>query len=119
MLLDKIREVRGRGTLFAFDSNYRPAIWESRETAQRSVAQAWQLADIALPSLDDELALFGDGSEKDVLTRLRRHDCRKGALKRGAIGPVAVDSDVGPMESFRPSDNVVDRTAAGDSFNGT
>jgi 2-dehydro-3-deoxygluconokinase len=73
MLLDKIREVRSRRALFAFDSNCRP---ESRETAQRSVAQAWQLADIALPPLDDELALFGDGSEEDILTRLRRHGCR-------------------------------------------
>ena len=40
-----------------------------------------------------------------------------GALKRGALGPMAMDASV-RVEGFAPAERVVDTTAAGDSFNG-
>ena len=118
LLFDKIRAVRSQGALFAFDSNYRPSLWESDDVARENVTLAWRLADIALPSLDDELALFGDESERGVLERLRRHGCRKGALKRGPIGPAAINPILVLDGPFEPAGTVVDTTAAGDSFNG-
>ena len=46
--------------LVAFDSNYRPRLWPDRDTARREIAALWAATDIGLPSLDDEMALFGD-----------------------------------------------------------
>ncbi|MEJ1998656.1 MAG: sugar kinase [Maritimibacter sp.] len=101
----------------AFDSNYRPRLWESPEVARKTIEAAWKVADIALPSLDDEQALFGDADAEAVLARLRSYGLAEGALKQGDAGPLAIAEDV-PAQKFPRADRVVDTTAAGDSFNG-
>ena len=69
-----------------FDSNYRPRLWENVDVARRMTERAWRACDIALPSLDDEMALFGDVDEAEVLARLRGYGVKHGALKRGGNG---------------------------------
>lgn len=100
-----------------FDSNYRPRLWEDAATARAAMAAVWAQTDIALPSVDDEMALWGDADEAAVLARLRGLGLTQGALKRGAAGPLPLDSAV-PSGSYPPAATVVDTTAAGDSFNG-
>jgi len=108
---------RPPGHRFAFDSNYRPRLWPSREAAVQATRTAWQLCDIALPSLDDEQALFGDADEAAVMRRLRTDGVGAGALKRGEAGPRCFQgSEAG--QAFAAAERVVDSTAAGDSFNG-
>ena len=116
-LLDWIAEYREKGGLFAFDSNYRPTLWESKQSAGESVARAWSLCDIALPSLDDEIALFG-GGERDVLERFSSIKNCRGALKRGELGPIPINAKQVDGLEFPPAHFVVDTTAAGDSFSG-
>jgi 2-dehydro-3-deoxygluconokinase len=103
--------------LIAFDSNYRPSLWEDAATARAVIDAAWRIADIGLPSLDDEMALFGDGDAGAVLARLRASGLRHGALKQGAAGPAPISAEVAPA-SFPVAQSVIDTTAAGDSFNG-
>ena len=110
--------LKGWSGLVVFDSNHRPRLWESAEAARQGVARAWQRADIGLPSLDDEMALFGDRDEAAVLRRLRACGVRRGALKRGARGPVPIGGPSGGDADYPVADRVVDTTAAGDSFNG-
>ena len=118
-LVAHLRDLRGRDACHvAFDSNYRPRLWEDAETARRTVGEMWRVADIALPSLDDEIALFGDADEEAVIARFAASDWRACAIKRGARGPVSplLARDAHP--EFVPAPDVVDTTAAGDSFNG-
>ncbi len=110
-----LNDYRADGGTVAFDSNYRPRLWPDRETAQAATRQAWQVCDIALPSVDDEMALFGDSDEDAVLARLNGWGATFGALKCGAKGPRPLDG--GPAPAVKPVDRVVDSTAAGDSFN--
>ncbi|MBC6407494.1 MAG: sugar kinase [Rhodobacteraceae bacterium] len=114
-LFAAIAGFRARGGLVAFDGNYRPYLWENLQTAREVTAQAWQSCDIALPSLADETALFGDSGTRAVLDRIAGYGLTDGALKRGARGPIALDGTAPdlPQASIR----VVDTTAAGDSFN--
>jgi len=106
------------GCLIAFDSNYRPALWENQETAQNVMAAMWQQTDIALPSIDDEMALFNDKTEAEVIARFAALPCKHIAIKRGVRGPLSPHlSDAQPLD-FPPAPRVVDTTAAGDSFNG-
>jgi len=108
---------RAEGGRFVFDSNYRPRLWESEEVARATVKACWQRCDIALPSVDDEMALFGDAVETDVLTRFNAYGTCTGALKRGFLGPVSINLD-SSAQVFEPAKNVIDTTAAGDGFNG-
>ena len=58
-LLAQIDAFRANGGLVAFDSNYRPRLWADAGEARAVTAEFWARADICLPSLDDEMALFG------------------------------------------------------------
>jgi 2-dehydro-3-deoxygluconokinase len=100
----------------AFDSNYRPKLWEDAATARATLSAWWQAADIALPSVDDEMALTGETAD-GVAERFRALGMR-GALKRGAAGPLSLGPDLVPDRDWPPAPRVVDTTAAGDSFNG-
>lgn len=116
LLTSYIQEFRKKGGKFVFDSNYRPRLWEDTKTARETTMQMWSLTDIALPSLDDEMALFDDPNEEAVLNRLMKAGINFGALKRGMEGPKAIGEEV-TQPVFEPVTNVVDTTAAGDSFN--
>ncbi len=112
-----LAEFRARGGRVAFDSNYRPRLWPDAATARAEMAAYWALADIGLPSLDDETALWGERDAEAVLARLRTAGVARGALKRGAEGPLPI-GPCGTLPPFPPAPRVVDTTAAGDSFNG-
>ncbi len=115
-LLVGLALLRASGTRIAFDSNYRPALWPDAATARNQIERAWRLTDIGLPSVDDEMALYGDADEAAVLTRLNAWGVADGALKRGSQGPRPLDGSAAPP--CEPAPKVIDSTAAGDSFNG-
>lgn len=116
VLFDGLVALRRAGSRVAFDSNYRPRLWEDVATARREVARFWSVTDIALPSVDDEMALFADPDAAAVSRRLVAAGVRFGALKRGAVGPLALDGSEAVLDPRAPA-RVVDTTAAGDSFN--
>jgi 2-dehydro-3-deoxygluconokinase len=97
-----------------FDSNYRPHLWEDHATAHKIIAGFWQRADISLPSIDDEMEIFGQ-TEAQVEQRFLTQ-AKSGALKRGARGPLSLGTPV--VAQYEPVTDVLDTTAAGDSFNG-
>jgi len=116
-LLDFLPGYRSAGGRVSFDSNYRPRLWPDAATARRELAVFWRMTDVALPSIDDEMALWGDRDAAGVLARLRGFGVGEGALKRGAEGPVPI-GPCGAVPAFPKAERVVDTTAAGDSFNG-
>lgn len=114
-LFAALADFRGQGGKVVFDSNYRPHLWEGADVARREMERAWRNCDIALPSVDDEMALFGDASWQDVLARFDGYGITTGALKRGEEGPVSLDGEMPELPDRVVQ--VVDTTAAGDSFN--
>ncbi|VAW23299.1 2-dehydro-3-deoxygluconokinase [hydrothermal vent metagenome] len=101
----------------AFDSNYRPALWEGGKEARFWIEKAWGCCDIALPSADDEKSLFGDKDFEQTIKRLNGYGANFGVLKRGESGPLPL-TPIGELPSFKPAEKIIDTTAAGDSFNG-
>ena len=118
-LMDHLAAKSAKGeTLVAFDSNYRPKLWEDQATARTVMTEMWEIADIALPSIDDEMDLFGDTTEDAVIARFSRKNWHACAIKRGVKGPASPTLAATSMPDFPPATSVVDTTAAGDSFNG-
>src|SRR5581483_7434104 len=91
--------LRRRGGRLAFDGNYRPRV------------------DLALPTFEDEQALFGDVDGAACIARIRAHGIGEIVVKRGALGclieAAGQRSEIPPPHVVQP----VDTTAAGDSFN--
>ncbi len=106
--------LEGSSVRLVYDSNFRPRLWDSAEHARQINQRLWQRADIALPSIDDEMALFGESADQ-VAARFTDHHA-VGALKRGEDGPLSIGQNID--QTYEPAKNVLDTTAAGDSFNG-
>ncbi len=110
------KRYRRNGGKIAFDSNYRPVLWGEAQIARAETMRMWGLCDIALPSLSDEMNLFGDADEDAVLGRLASVGAVQGCLKRGERGPLSLKGEPFAWSAAAPHE-VVDTTAAGDSFN--
>ena len=100
----------------AFDSNYRPNLWESKKIAQKSIRRAFMYSDVALPSLDDEMDLLELKTEDEVSGWFSNTNVPQTVLKRGPSGPRLIGTVTHDCK-FPSIQNVTDSTAAGDSFN--
>lgn len=116
-LLDALAQARSAGVRVAFDPNLRPRLWPDTATMCAAIMQAAAVCDIALPSYDDEAAFFGDATPADTRNRYAMAGATTVVVKNGA-GPILFTAPErsGQVE-ITPVANVVDSTAAGDSFN--
>jgi 2-dehydro-3-deoxygluconokinase len=113
-----LAQARSAGAQVAFDTNFRPIGWPSADFARTTVERTLQLTDIALPTFDDEQALWADRDPQACAARLRSHGVGEIVIKVGADGAlVAADRGLQHVPA-RPVEKIVDTTAAGDSFNG-
>lgn len=114
-LLNWIKKNRSQFEV-AFDSNYRPNLWENSSSAAEFIEQAFDICNIALPSLDDQMLLMEMRNEKSVADWFRRKGVTQTILKRGFRGPRLLGK-VNHEERFSTLEKIIDTTAAGDSFN--
>jgi len=107
-----LRLVKASGAVLAFDPNMRPRLWSGAEEMREWEVRAAQVADILLPSFDEEQALHGDASPEDTLARYTALGVPLVVVKNGGgrIHATGGQFDPAPVQP-------VDTTAAGDSFN--
>ena len=111
--------LRQRGAMVAFDNNYRPRLWPDTAAAQAAFSQFMGLASVALVTLDDEMALWGETSAERALQRTLALPCPELIIKRGAGATLVRVAGQPLLEvATEPVARVVDTTAAGDSFAG-
>jgi 2-dehydro-3-deoxygluconokinase len=100
--LSLLDALRGKVGKIAFDPNYRPALWPSRDEAVEMVRQAAARSDIFLPSSEDIEALqISPDCAETAMTAEGAKCLVMGDWIRGDLAP-----------------RVVDTSGAGDSFNG-
>ncbi len=118
LLIDQLTELKRQGVEIAFDSNFRPKLWDSLEQARQCYAKLLPLVDLALVTFDDEQALWSDADEQATICRLKSAGVKTVVVKQGKCG--AIFSSFSGQAQSVPTiavDNVVDTTSAGDAFN--
>jgi 2-dehydro-3-deoxygluconokinase len=114
-LLALARQVRARGGKVAFDGNYRPRLWANAAEAQMARDAAIRVADIGLPTLEDETLLSGERNSEAVAAHWAGLGCAETIVKLGSEGCRLPDGTfVPPPKVLKP----VDTSGAGDAFNG-
>ena len=116
-LLGAMAAHRAAGAAVAFDTNHRPALWESPAAARDWVRRAAAEATLLLPSLEDLDSLFGTGSPEPACAACRDLTDGTIVLKTGG-GPIHLDRN-GRREvvALERQARSLDTTAAGDAFN--
>lgn len=116
-LFEALYQARIKGARVSFDPNIRPRLWASMDEVRQVIPKALALSDIALPSFDDEAAVWGDKTPQATIERLAASGIAEGAVKDGA-GPVAVWSEGRVATVPTPQvQGIRDTTGAGDAFN--
>lgn len=116
-LIGAMATSRRSGCTVAFDPNIRPRLWEDTPTLRHWIESAVAVADIALPSADDEKDAFGDESPRATAERYLGLGAGCVVVKDGANTVLLRDCQ-GGTEKHAPSPvDPVDTTAAGDAFN--
>ncbi|HYD25178.1 MAG TPA: sugar kinase [Croceibacterium sp.] len=112
-LLALAARVRARGGRVSFDGNYRARLWPDRGEAVRARDAALAVADIGLPTLDDEAALSGAEDAAHVAAHWQAHGCAEVVVKLGERGCRLADGAVVPPDArLQP----LDTSGAGDAF---
>lgn len=111
-----LAQARAGGAVIAFDTNLRPALWEDRETMREGMLAGASVADIVLPSFDEEVILFGDATPEDTIARYSRLGAKIIPVKNGGGDLTLWDAQGSRTFAAHAVATVVDTTAAGDSF---
>lgn len=98
----------------AFDGNYRPRLWATPTEARDARDVAIKVADIGLPTLEDETALSGEADSDAVVAHWQGLGCAETIVKLGGDGCRLPDGMIVPPPAILQP---VDTSGAGDAFN--
>ena len=115
-LMGFLAKYRDDGGKVIFDGNYRARLWTGPEVARDAYEQMYRLSDLALPTDEDEAQLFGTESRSSLIARLRSYGVKEIVLKQGEKGCWVCNQNESEHVPAVVT-QVVDSTAAGDSFN--
>ena len=111
-----LARARAAGSVIAFDTNLRPALWDDQDTMRKGMLAGAAVADIVLPSFDEEVVLFGDATPDETIARYSGLGARIIPVKNGGGALTLWDAQgIRPFAAEAVA-TVVDTTAAGDSF---
>ena len=113
------KKLKDNNIIIAFDTNYRPHLWAeyySHEEVKTIFKQIFTLSDIILPSYDDIDQLYGFTID-ETLAFFADYDYTTIIVKNGASNVYYRDHHTDwQCVTIEPLRNVIDTTAAGDSF---
>lgn len=116
-LLFALQTYRTGGGTVVFDPNLRPRLWADTNNMVSAIMNAAHVSDIVLPSFEDEADWFGDSDPTDTAKRYAAAGARCVIVKNGPDEMTALNDDKFSQHLPQKVDDVVDTTAAGDSFN--
>ncbi|MDP5215248.1 sugar kinase [Pseudoalteromonas tunicata] len=120
LFIAHVEAYKQAGGRVIFDSNYREILWQNKAQAQKCYQQAFKIADIIFATNDDHFGVFGQCSEYQLSAFYQACSHALVVIKQG-IDDTLVLQTVGQNHTLSrypvsPVTQVVDTTAAGDSF---
>lgn len=116
-LFAALGQARRDGAVVSFDPNIRPRLWTSADEIRATVTAMLQIADIALPSFDDEATYFQDSSPAETIRRMVAAGVQEVVVKDGpGAAHYHADGQSGQLPT-PPVAAIRDTTGAGDAFN--
>ena len=116
-LLAALADARNAGAQIAFDPNLRPKLWPDTDTMCTSVMEAASLSDVVLPSHDDEVTFFGDADPQATVDRYKSAGATTVIGKNGGGEIRYFHKGTEGVVQPEAISQLIDSTAAGDSFN--
>ena len=118
VFLSVLNDMKVAGATVAFDSNSRRRLWRSDSEMKASTIEGYKVSTLALPTFEDEQAVFGDSQPIDCLKRIAGYGLSEIVVKDGAKPALVMADGTVIAVPPEPVEGVVDTTGAGDSFNG-
>ena len=117
-LFNLLKQAQLNGSRVVFDNNFRPKLWPDRKLARTVYLQALATCHTAMITLDDHQAVFDCGSLDNTLAHAQSLSIPEVVIKRGAADTLVRQESSSKWESIPtlPVNQVIDTTAAGDSF---
>ena len=116
ILMDRLAEIAQAGVAIYFDCNYRPHLWSSDAEARAVFKPLYSISDIVFLTTEEADVLLEGAAGDSVHELLKRCGAKETVLKDGE-NPCSIGADdrvhLVPAE---PVEQVIDTTAAGDSF---
>lgn len=116
-LIDALMVARAAGTQVVFDPNLRPRLWPDAATMRDQIEATAGIADLVLPSFDDEHQHFGDADPQATVARYLARGAGQVVVKAGGDAIRYGGSEGEGLIDGLGREQPVDTTAAGDSFN--
>jgi 2-dehydro-3-deoxygluconokinase len=114
----KLVQLKTAGVKIVFDPNYRARMWKDKDETIQAYEQAFKLADIALPGVEDFDSLYGINSVEGVIDFCQSYEVSELVVKNGPASVITLLDGEKELHQVTPVKTVVDTTSAGDSFNG-
>ena len=111
--VEVLDRAQAQGCRIAFDTNFRPSGWPDHALAQAAYRIAFERADIVLASTEDLELLFGAAGVQEFLSHRASAEL---VLKLATPACRVISADRDEEIRAEPVADVVDTTAAGDSF---
>lgn len=116
-LLALLAQLKAQGTRVVFDPNYRAHLWDSPAQAQALTARVLPLVDTALPTLEDETALWGIKDVDACAGHFIEHGVAEVVVKGPALTSYVYAGPVLRAQRQAEPVKALDTTGAGDAFN--
>lgn len=113
-LLDAQRQ---RGGKVMFDTNHRAQCWTSDDEARAVYTDMLRQVDLSLPTIEDEITIFGDGDAAECAARHHDLGVAEVAVKMGQDGCYVSRDGVTERVPLPERRQAQDTTGAGDAFN--
>ena len=118
IIIERLTQLAAAGVRIYFDCNYRPHLWESPEQAASVYSELYRISDILFLTTEEAEVLLNGAQGLAVGTTLRSLGAKEIVVKDGERPCTIFFEDQVVTEEAQVVAQVVDTTAAGDSFSG-